>query len=79
LVGTRDTELAARDATIQAQNTHLQAQQAENFDLRQRLNEQIAQSTTLQARVDYMQTFSGWLKQPVRGLRKLIRDRKQAF
>jgi 2-polyprenyl-3-methyl-5-hydroxy-6-metoxy-1,4-benzoquinol methylase len=66
LVGTRDHELATRDQTIQAQ-------QKETFDLRQRLDAQIARSTTLQAQLAQMQTFSGWIKQPLHGLRKLTR------
>ena len=81
LVGTRDHELATRDQTIRAQgerligqDEHLQAQQKEIFDLRQRLDAQMAQSTTLQAQVAQMQTFSGWIKQPLHGLRKLTRN-----
>ena len=79
LVGTRDHELATRDGTIRAQQEKLQAQVAEISDLRQRLEEQTAQTTTLQAQIARMQTFSGWLKQPLHGLRKSIRKTENPF
>ena len=78
-MGTRDHELATRDGTIRAQQEKLQAQVAEISDLRQRLEEQTAQTTTLQAQIARMQTFSGWLKQPLHGLRKSIRKTENPF
>ena len=87
LVGTRDQELATRDERIQAQVEHLdaqnqrlvaqeeqgQAQSAEISVLRQSLEQRWAQIATLQNQVAQMQTFSGWIKQPLRPLLKLIR------
>jgi len=87
LVGTRDHELATRDGRIQAQVEHLdaqnqrlvaqeeqgQAQSAEISVLRQSLEQRWAQIATLQTQVARMQTFSGWIKQPLHPLLKLIR------
>lgn len=70
--------LQAQDAHLQAQQENLQAQQrhqetlaGEIATLRQCLDAQMAQTTTLQIQISRMQTFSGWLKQPLRWLRKL--------
>jgi len=86
LVGTRDHELATRDGRIQAQAEHLEAQNrrliaqeeqgkaqsAEISELSQSLEQRWAQIATLQTQVARLQTFSGWIKQPLRPLLKLI-------
>lgn len=72
LVGTRDHELATREGSIRAQQEKLQAREEEISDLRQRLDGQTAQTTTLQAQIARMQTVSGWLTQPLHELRKLL-------
>lgn len=71
----QDEHLAAQQARLVAQQDELQTLQAshealgrELFALRQGFE---AQTTTLQNQIARMQTFSWWLKQPLRWLRQL--------